>query len=267
MLIRFTGKHEKEPTRGYLPWLASMLSEAGFDYPKTTLVSRLACSEKMVQIIQKHVDYIRIRDPRLSSTMLLTSIPPRSAWQNAAALLAEDYHASTYYNRKQLMQYLVETPAYTKQTKRVPLEEAFRGDLDGINAYKELDTKLDRALHDDSITTEKYKMLQVLVNKEKLELVKKYCPECYFTMRFKTKRTAVEAVPVEPFDWFTPSENGYFLSAAKEQHSDIYRNTETLYREMYISCATKITFGPNKTFFYITRAEAEQKDFLVPMTF
>lgn len=263
MLIRYEGKDKKNPSHGYLPWLASMVATNGFDMPKPWLMSRLACSEKMMQIIQQHVDYIRIQNPELTVAMLQPLFPHEGYWDTAAGILAGDLHASTYYNRAQVMQYLINTPTYTRQTKRVPLEEAFRGDLDGIRAYKSLDERLEKAA--GKLEHDEFVKLKIAIANAKDELLDKYCPECTQTVLNKKHRTAVEAVEVQPFDWFTENkEKGRFISAARAQRSGVYRNTEMMYRDMFVSCATKITFGKNKTFFWIP---ADEEGFLVPMTF
>lgn len=269
MLITYQNPKEQDPTRGYLPWLVSMLTRNGFNAPKPSVAARLHVSEKMMQIIQRHVDYIRVRYPD-KTAMMLDKMRQYSSDADTALQMI-DPHVSTYYQRDQLLQWLIDTPTYTRQTKFVSLEEAFRGDVAAIDEYRAAVAAITEleGIRDKAADAKAYEAQHRDLERDLERIVKEHCRETIITTKIgRTHRTTVAPVAVQPFDWYSVNLSaGYFLSAAHEiQVKQPYRNTETLYRDMWMRGAIRITFGRNKTYFYVPARQPDQT-FLVPADF
>lgn len=226
-LITYISPDPKHPSKGYPEWLTKQL--ATFRVRKVALRDALNCSEYTIQTIQDHVDYIRIRRPWLTKQFLASE---------AAAILNDD--SATYYNADQLMQYLVGTPAYSRQTKFVRVEAVFGGEVECIKKYRELFGATCSGTED-----EKKKAEAALSS-----FLAETCPEHAKAIYAKKHRDSLKEIPVPAFDWFSGRD---FIPANTAVQN--FRNVETLYRSMIAQGAIKITFGTRKTFFYVPMLE------------
>lgn len=255
-LIKYVSKDPQHPKRGYSDWLAGMLTT--HNIRKKALKTWLNVSEFSMQEIQQHVNFVRVRRPWLSKAFLQSDI---------ADMVLHD-RSATYYDNAGLMRYLIDTPAYTRQTKIVPVEAALGGETALIKAYRRLE-ELEHiawvhAERDKPETVDAYRRAQ----KARIDWLDKNCPEHIKAVVARTHRQSLKEIPVKPFDWFSEL---IFIPANTATAK--YRNVETLYRSMIRQGAIKITFGSRKTFFYVPVVEpAEGRRFsqdylLMPASF
>ena len=244
-LITFRPTDSNHPKKGYTDWLLHKLIY--FDVPKADAKFQLACSNTMLQTIQESVDYIRVRKAYLIKELFLLV-----GGVTAASVL--DSRSAVYYHREQLRNWLINTPTYTRQTKLISLNEAYRNDPTAVKKHTEL--------------REEYLSIRATSNnetktKEALERLRShissYCPQ-YVGPRY-ADRKSVPAVSVEPFPWID-SKGGRWFSAADAIRRHVYTNTEMMYRSMFLSGAIKITFGTRKTYFFVPD-EPEDKSLVV----
>lgn len=250
-LIQYVSKDPKNPKRGYSAWLAGMLTT--HNIRKRALKTWLNVSEFSIQEIQQHVDFVRVRRPWLSKAFLQSDL---------AEMVLHD-RSATYYDNAGLMRYLINTPAYTRQTKIVPVEAALGGETALINAYRDLEEReylfWTRMRRDKPETINAYRRAE----QARLSWLDKHCPEHRKAVAARTHRQSLKEVPVPAFDWFSELT---FIPA--NTATERFHNVETLYRGMIRRGAIKITFGSRKTFFYVPTVEPAEgrrfdQDFLL----
>ena len=233
-LITYRNKNPDRPTEGYTEWLADMLRTHSIG--RAVAKELFSCSDWMLRTMKNDIDYIRIA--KISDTRkYLLSIGE----ENVASLL--DGRSGIFFNENQLYSWLLNMPTYVRQTKRIPLADAFHNDQKAISDYL--------WLKEDYKTCAKFKKEPWLA-KRALELLiahtSKFCPQ--YAEHLYTKRRALPFLSVSPFAWFNDT-NGSFFSAAEAIRHHAFANAETMYRAMFLAGAIKISFGRQKTYFFV----------------
>lgn len=252
-------KKPDKPEKGvdyYARFLRDRIQE-GFVFAKEHMLSILQCSPGFVQTLQQSVDYMHVSvdyfragaSPELAQDLNIDIgvIPPQQS-------------VLIYYNEQQLHDFLLTVPQYTRQTRFIPLEVAFRHDPQKMAGYQEhkdaiaalyaqakdlrehnragLDSgaALDRALKDLDKQIEQKSI-------EKGFYCGRVCPEHARAMNFKCRTgDDVKAVEVDPFEWWKC--NGFFAARRSP-----YSCGELMYRAAFSGGYIKICFGNRKTFF------------------
>lgn len=250
-------KKPDKPEKGvdyYARFLRERILE-GFVFDKVRMLAILQCSPGFVQTLQQSVDYMHVSvdyfragaSPELAQDLNIDIgvIPPQQS-------------VLIYYNERQIHEFLLTVPQYTRQTRFIPIEMAFRHDaqkLAGYQSYKDAEAALlaqrkelrernggvsspalDAALKDLDGQIDANSM-------QKAVFCARACPEHARAMCFKNRTgDDVKPVEVEPFEWWKCK--GFFAARRSP-----YSCGELMYRAAFSGGFIKICFGNRKTFF------------------
>lgn len=250
----------KHPTKGYGKWLKQQIY-TGVNFPKSELEEIVQASAGFIRVIQQKVDYIRVykgflktarRDPDLF-------FKDPSRFKISEDTVKEVPQIGIFFDRKQLHDFLMYEPVYTRQTFHADLETAYDGDQELAARHLELEQQI------DDLQEKIHKLLELkdpkYLDNDKLEKLCKekeaaarefgalseFCEGHKKAMGAVMHRSKIKPVPVEPFEWWKCD---YFPA---NQFKKWYKSTEMMYRDMFLSAAVKICFGKRKTYFVIPK--------------
>ncbi len=228
---------------GYPDWLRAQLDT--YNVPRNQLRVHLSCSDAWIRTIMRDVPYIKILRP-MQTLKFFGDDPVVQA--------VIEPESSIYFHAEYVAQFLMRGQ-FTQQTKVVPAIQAFQGDLDAVEMYQKLELLQQLARESHCMPDLKKR------NEDMFRFLQGVCPDAAIS---EYDRAAVEPITVAPFDWFNaPKKAGYWLAA----NTSGYRNRETLYRAMFQHGAIKITFGGNKTYFFVPSYPDESPTITVKATF
>ena len=254
-------KKPDKPEKGvdyYARWLSQMIKD-GYTLAKADLLAVLQCSGGFIQTLQQSVDYMHVsldyfRDHDAPEICHALHIFPDTLKTQQTVLI--------YYQQDQIHDFLL-TAEFSRQTRHVPINTAFRNNKDLINGWLEYKAT-DAQLHDQlrelyqrakqipdviarkALIDSQEDAIQkpIIENETEQELFcMRACKEHARACNFKCRTgDDVKAVEVAPFEWWKCKG---FYAARKSPYSC----GELMYRAVFSSGWIKICFGNRKTFF------------------